>query len=76
MRDWSLLKRRLSELRLRPYLQLVANLLIKGRTTREIATMLGCTQQEIAQAIGLPSADAVRKRIARILGQLTERLRP
>ena len=47
MRDWSLLKRRLSELRLRPYLRLVANLLIEGRTTREIATMIGCTQQEV-----------------------------
>lgn len=47
MRDWSLLKRRLSELRLRPYLRLVANLLIEGRTTREIATMIGCPQQEV-----------------------------
>jgi DNA-directed RNA polymerase specialized sigma24 family protein len=47
MRDWSLLKRRLSDLRLRPYLRSVANLLIEGRTTREIATMLGCTQQEV-----------------------------
>jgi len=47
MRDWSLLKRRLPELRLRPYLRLVANLLIEGRTTREIATAIGCTQQEV-----------------------------
>lgn len=47
MRDWSLLKRRLSELRLRPHLRLVANLLIEGRTTREIAAMIGCTQQQV-----------------------------
>ena len=47
MRDWSLLKRRLSELRLRPYLRLVANLLLEGRTTREIAAVIGCTQQEV-----------------------------
>jgi hypothetical protein len=47
MRDWSLLKRRLPELRLRSYLRLVANLLIEGRTTREIAVMIGCTQQDV-----------------------------
>jgi hypothetical protein len=47
MRDWSLLKQRLPELRLRSYLRLVASLLIEGRTTREIATMIGCTQQEV-----------------------------
>ena len=47
MRDWSLLKRRLRELRLRPYLRSVARLLIEGRTTREIATMIGCTPQEV-----------------------------
>ena len=47
MRDWSLLKRRLSELRLRAHLRLVANLLLEGRTTHEIATMIGCTQQEV-----------------------------
>ena len=47
MRDWSLLKQRLPELRLRPYLRLVANLLTEGRTTREIATIIGCTQQEV-----------------------------
>jgi hypothetical protein len=47
MRDWSLLKRRLSELGLRPNLRLVANLLIEGRTTREIATTIGCAQHEV-----------------------------
>jgi hypothetical protein len=61
VRDWSLLKRRLSELRLRPYLQLVANLLIKGRTTREIATMLGCTQQEVKLKVGPAVVDLERK---------------
>ena len=48
-----------------------------GETDRELLLLhleLGCTQQEIAEAMGLPSADAVRKRIARTLGRLTEHL--
>jgi len=40
---------------------LVANLLIKGRTTREIATMLGCTQQEVKLKVGPAVVDLERK---------------
>jgi hypothetical protein len=43
MRDWTLLKQRLPELKLRPGLRAVAVQLIEGRTTAEIAVATGNT---------------------------------
>ena len=37
---------------------------------------LGCTHAEIAQSLGAPSAEAVRKRVARALVRLEELMRP
>jgi hypothetical protein len=47
MRHWSLLKKRLSELDLRPGLRSLAESLIAGRTISEIAESRVCTERDV-----------------------------
>jgi len=47
MRDWTRLKHRLPELKLRASLDAVAVLLIEGRTTAEIAVATGNTLRQV-----------------------------
>lgn len=51
MRDWTLLKERLPELKLSRELRSVAKLLVEGRTTEEIATTRSCSRQQVKLAI-------------------------
>jgi hypothetical protein len=55
MRDWSLLKQRLPELKLRASLRAVAELLIDGRTTSEIAIATGNTAQQVKLKVAVIS---------------------
>ena len=47
MRDWTRLKQRLPELKLRASLDAVAVLLVEGRTTAEIAVATGNTLRQV-----------------------------
>lgn len=55
MRDWTLLKQRLPELKLRGSLRAVAELLIDGRTTSQIAIATGNTVQQVKLQVALIS---------------------
>lgn len=55
MRDWTLLKQRLPELELRASLRAVAELLIDGRTTSEIAIATGNTVRQVKLKVALIS---------------------
>ncbi len=53
MRDWTALKQRLPQLRLRARQREVARYLVDGRSTQEIATLLGLSPSQIKLHVAL-----------------------
>ena len=53
MRDWTLLKQHLPRLRLRAKQREVARYLVEGRSTREIATLMGLAPPQVKLHVAL-----------------------